>query len=251
MNSLKISIITVVYNNVSTLAEAIESVLMQTYSDIEYIIIDGNSTDGSVEVIKKYESRITRWISEPDKGLYDALNKGIAMATGDVIGILHSDDLFSNVNIISNIAHVFIEKECDIVYGDLEYVAKEDVNSVVRFWKSEPFKKKLLRRGWMPPHPTVFARQNCYKQMGFFDTTFTVAADYDLMLRFFRNYNIKCEYLPQVITKMRVGGKSNKSLKNIIRKSRDDYRSIRKNKVGGLWTLFMKNFLKVGQFFVK
>jgi glycosyltransferase len=245
---MKISIITVVYNNASTLGECIESVVFQTYPDIEYIVIDGNSTDGSKEVIKRHENKISRWISEPDKGMYDALNKGIGMATGEVIGILHSDDIFNSTSVITEITELFTKTGCDAVYGDLLYVAKDNPSKTIRYWKSMPFQPGLLRKGWMPPHPTFFVRKKCYETLGGFDTSFTVAADYELVLRFFSSGRLKCEYLPKVITKMRVGGKSNKSIRNIIRKSCDDYRSLRKNKVGGLWTLFLKNFSKVGQF---
>jgi glycosyltransferase len=245
---MRISIITVVYNNAKTLGDAIESVLNQTFNNIEYIIVDGNSNDGSQDIIRKYEKRIAHWVSEPDKGMYDALNKGILQASGDIIGILHSDDLFDNSSIISEIASVFDSTQCDAVYGDLVYVSRDDPSKIIRYWKSKPFTAKLLDKGWMPPHPTLFIRKKCYDRLKGFDISFPVAADYELMTRFLSSGELKCEYLPQIITRMRIGGKSNKNIKNIILKSYDDYRTIRRYRVGGIWTLFRKNFSKIDQF---
>jgi glycosyltransferase len=245
---MRISIITVVYNNAKTLAGAIESVLSQSYNNIEYIIVDGNSNDGTTDIIHKYENRLSYWVSEPDKGMYDALNKGILKASGDIIGILHSDDLFDHPSVVSEIASVFDSTHCDAVYGDLVYVSRDDPSKIIRYWKSKPFMTKLLRKGWMPPHPTLFIRKEWYDQLKGFDISFPVAADYELMIRFLSSGKLKCEYLPQIITRMRVGGKSNKNIKNIVLKSYDDYRTIHRYKVGGLWTLFRKNFSKLNQF---
>lgn len=248
---MKISIITSVYNNQETIAEAMDSVLSQTYTDIEYIIIDGGSTDDTVNIIKSYQNRIAVFISEPDKGIYDGLNKGIKLATGDVIGFLHSDDLYENNTVIEKVAQAFMASEIDSVYGDLTYVNKSDPTKVIRYWKSGEFTLKKLGRGWMPPHPTFFVKRAIYQQHGQFDTSFKIAADYDLMLRFLGKYKISTDYIPNVLIKMRVGGESNKSLKNVIRKSTEDLQAMRNNNIGGFLSLIFKNLSKVKQFIKK
>ena len=228
-----------------------DSVLSQTYTDIEYIIIDGGSTDDTVNIIKSYQNRIAVFISEPDKGIYDGLNKGIKLATGDVIGFLHSDDLYENNTVIEQVAQAFIENEIDSVYGDLTYVNKSDPTKVIRYWKSGEFTLKKLGRGWMPPHPTFFVKRDIYQQRGQFDTSFKIAADYDLMLRFLGKYKISTDYIPNVLIKMRVGGESNKSLKNVIRKSTEDLQAMRNNNIGGFLSLIFKNLSKIKQFIKK
>ena len=248
---MKISIITSVYNNQETIAEAMDSVLSQTYTDIEYIIIDGGSTDDTVNIIKSYQNRIAVFISEPDKGIYDGLNKGIKLATGDVIGFLHSDDLYENNTVIEKVAKAFMASEIDSVYGDLTYVNKSDPTKVIRYWKSGEFTLKKLGRGWMPPHPTFFVKRDIYQQRGQFDTSFKIAADYDLMLRFLGKYKISTDYIPNVLIKMRVGGESNKSLKNVIRKSTEDLQAMRNNNIGGFLSLIFKNLSKIKQFIKK
>ncbi|MBK8807565.1 MAG: glycosyltransferase [Bacteroidales bacterium] len=246
---MKFSIITAVYNNASSIEQAILSVLHQKNVSIEYILIDGGSTDGTVEIIKKYNSQISYFISEKDKGIYDALNKGLQQATGDVIGFLHSDDLFSHDNILNNISEKFTKIETDGVYGDLQYVDKIDINKVIRFWKSKPFNRSNLKYGWMPAHPTLFLKKEVYKKHGLFDTKYKISADYEFMIRILSDTTYKFDYLPQVITKMRVGGESNKSIKNIILKSKEDLKAIKKNKIGNLFTLVSKNLRKLSQFF--
>ena len=248
---MKISIITSVYNNQETIAEAMDSVLSQTYTDIEYIIIDGGSTDDTVNIIKSYQNRIAVFISEPDKGIYDGLNKGIKLATGDVIGFLHSDDLYENNTVIEQVAQAFMASEIDSVYGDLTYVNKSDPTKVIRYWKSGEFTLKKLRCGWMPPHPTFFVKRAIYQQHGQFDTSFKIAADYDLMLRFLGKYKISTDYIPSVLIKMRVGGESNKSLKNVIRKSKEDLQAMKNNNMGGMVSLIIKNLSKLQQFVCK
>jgi len=248
---LKISLITSVYNNQETIAEAIDSVLSQTYPDIEYIIIDGGSTDATVNIIKSYKNRLAAFISEPDQGIYDGLNKGIKLATGDVIGFLHSDDLYENNRVIEKVAQAFKDNDVDSVYGDLTYVNKNDPSKIIRYWKSGIFTRRKLAYGWMPPHPTFFVKRAIYQQFGLFDTSFKIAADYDLILRFLGKYAISTYYIPAVFIKMRVGGESNKSLKNILQKSREDLRAMQNNSVGNFISLLVKNFSKLQQFFVK
>jgi len=248
---LKISIICSVFNNKETIAEAIESVLGQTYANIELIVIDGSSTDGTLDVIRTYQERIAILVSEPDNGIYDGLNKGISCATGDVIGFLHSDDLYQDDRVIERVAQAFGEFDVDSVYGDLLYVSKEAPEKVIRYWKSGAFKPAKLRRGWMPPHPTLFIRRSVYRQYGLFDTRFSIAADYDLILRFLGKQGISTHYIPTVFIKMRMGGKSNSNLSNVLRKSYEDLRVLRNNEIGGISTLFLKNICKIPQFFSK
>lgn len=248
---MKISIITSVYNNKETISESIESVLSQTHSEIEYIIIDGASTDGTVDIIKGYENRISKYVSEPDNGIYDGLNKGISLATGDVIGFLHSDDIYQHNNVLDMVVKVFNDHQVDSVYGDLTYVDKNDTSRVIRHWKSGDFSLKKLHRGWMPPHPTFFVKRKIYEDAGTFDTSFKVAADYDIILRFLGKYKISVHYIPEVLIKMRLGGESNKSLKNIVEKSKDDLRAMKKNGIGHAGSLFLKNISKLRQFFIK
>jgi Glycosyltransferases involved in cell wall biogenesis len=248
---VKISIITAVYNNREHVGACIQSVLSQTYSNVEYIIVDGESTDGTVEVIRSFEGSVAKWVSEPDKGIYDALNKGIGMATGDVTGILHSDDLFGSHQILEHVAGVFEQTGCDAVYGDLVYVSRTDSEKVIRYWKSAPFDVRRFKQGWMPAHPTLFLKKKVYDTYGLFDLRFKIAADYDLILRTLASGKLKCEYLPEIITRMRVGGTSNKSIGNILKKSCEDYKALRRNHVGGFVALARKNVSKLGQFFHK
>jgi len=245
---MKFSIITAVHNNVAEIKHAVTSVLSQSYADIEYIVIDGASMDGTGEVIKSFGNSISKFISEPDKSIYDALNKGIALATGDIVGILHSDDLFGSNNTLEHIAEVFQQTGCDATYGDLLYVAKNDTSKIIRNWKSAPFRVNNFRHGWMPPHPTLFVKKEVFDRYGLFDLRYKIAADYDWMLRALGSGELRCEYLPEVITRMRVGGASNKSLRNIWQKSYEDWQALKKNKRGGLYTLFMKNATKLKQF---
>ena len=247
---MKISIITSVYNNKETIEDAIESVLSQTYENIEYVVVDGGSNDGTLDVINKYKDQIDILVSEPDKGIYDGLNKGVGLTTGDVVAFLHSDDLYADQDVVAKIAEKFQESGADGVYGDLVYTPKDDTDKILRYWKSKDFKEGMLEQGWMPAHPTLFLKKSVYDEYGNFDLSFKIAGDYDFMLRVLSG-GIRVTYLPMVFYKMRVGGESNKSLKNIIVKSKEDLRALQKNRVGGLQTLFIKNFSKLGQFIKK
>lgn len=245
---MKISIITATYNCQDTVKDAIESVISQDYPNIEYIIIDGASMDNTLKIIESYSYKISKIISEPDKGIYDALNKGISVSTGDYIGFLHADDIYANKNVISNIVKLIFEKKSDSAYADLQYVSKENTGKVIRYWKSGMFDRKNLKKGWMPPHPTFFVKTEIYNKYGVFDTSFKISADYDIILRFLGKYKISTAYLPKTILKMRVGGESNKSLKNIILKMREDLKALKKNKTGSIFTIFLKNISKIHQF---
>jgi glycosyltransferase len=249
---MNISIITATYNSAETIQETIESVLSQNDCDIEYVVVDGQSNDGTLDIIKKNESRFNgrmQWISEPDKGIYDALNKGIRLVTGDIIGFLHSDDVFASPSVINTIQEVFEKTNADVVYGDLIYVDQKNPEKVLRYWRSQPFSSSLLLRGWMPAHPTVFMKKEIYEQHGGFDLSFSISADYDFLLRVFQDNSLRSVYLPQVITKMRLGGTSNKTIRNIVIKSKEDYWALRKNGFSHAgWILAMKNISKLTQF---
>jgi glycosyltransferase len=245
---MKISVITAVYNNESTIADAIKSVLSQTYDDVEYIIIDGKSTDDTLKIVNSYKEDIDVIISESDSGIYDALNKGIANATGDVISFLHSDDLYTHENVLKEVSELFKSSNADSIYGDLVYVKKDNINKVVRYWKSGAFQHSKLKWGWMPPHPTFFVKRKVYEEHGVFDTGFRISADYDKILRFLGTHKISVAYLPEVLIKMRLGGESNKSLKNLQRKTSEDIKALRKNKIGGYSTIMIKNISKLPQF---
>ena len=248
---MKISIITSVYNNRKTIKDAIESVLEQTYENVEYIIVDGGSSDDTISIVKSYGDKISKFVSEKDKGIYDGLNKGVKHATGDVVAFLHSDDIYATPTILENVVKAFqSDQNFDGIYGDLVYTPKDDTIKVLRYWKSRDFDETLLAKGWMPAHPTLFLKREVYEKYGGFDLSFKIAGDYDFMLRVL-SAGIKVKYIPEVLYKMRVGGESNKSLKNIILKSKEDIRALRKNGVGGYGSLMIKNFSKIGQFIRK
>ncbi|WP_161887659.1 glycosyltransferase family 2 protein [Pontibacter russatus] len=246
---MKISIITIVYNNRETIADAIESVLAQTYPDIEYIVVDGQSTDGTVELVQSYGDRISKFISEKDAGLYDAINKGIRLATGDVVGLLHSDDLFESRDAIKAVAAAFRNNGTESIYADLVYVSRQDAGKVIRNWKSGIYKKNNFLYGWMPPHPTFYVKREVYERLGLYNTKFRSAADYELMLRYLYKEGISTAYVPEVLVRMRVGGKSNVTLANRWRANQEDFRAWQ---VNGLkpryYTRFLKPIRKLVQF---
>jgi glycosyltransferase len=245
---VKISVITATWNRAGTVGEALDSVLSQSHPDVEAIVIDGASTDGTLQVLEHYRPRLARLVSERDEGIYDALNKGIRLATGDVVGFLHADDLFEDSEVLSRVAQAFDDPDVDAVYGDLVYVRHEDVGHVVRYWRSGGYDSTALSRGWMPPHPTFYVRRAVYERLGGFDTRYRIAADYDSVLRLLSVGKIRAAYIPEVLVRMRVGGVSNRSLKTIFRKSAEDLRVLRRNGVGGVPTLLRKNLSKLSQF---
>lgn len=246
---IKISVVTAVLNRKGTIETALRSVQDQTYSALEHIIQDGVSTDGTLEIVERYRTDQMDVLSEKDSGIYDAINRGIRRATGDVIGLMHSDDFFASDTVLDQVAAAFADPGIDGVYGDLDYVAAEDTDKVVRRWRSGPYMQARLRQGWMPPHPTLYLRRGVFDQWGLYDPSYRIAADYDAMLRYLAKGEIRLAYIPQVLVKMRLGGESNRSLSRILRKSREDLRAIRTNQVGGLATLAVKNLSKIKQFF--
>ena len=243
----QISVVTAVYNKSDTLAQALDSVLSQTHPDVETVLIDGGSAEDTQRILQRYCERLDVFISEPDGGIYDALNKGIRNATGDVIGFLHADDLFAHERVLANIALAFEDPRIEAVYGDLVYVRHDHPEQVVRLWRAGSFDKAALRHGWMPPHPTFYARRSLYERLGGFDTRYRIAADYDCMLRFLSQPGIRTSYIPEVLVRMRTGGVSNRSLSNIFRKSQEDLAVAWRNKVGGVRTVAMKNLSKLSQ----
>jgi glycosyltransferase involved in cell wall biosynthesis len=249
---MKCTIITVSYNAIDTIESTINSVLSQDYNNIEYIIIDGNSSDGTKEIIHRYENRISKWISEKDNGIYDAMNKGIQLATGDIIGILNADDLYSSNDIISKVVNQITQSNADALYGDLKYVLKNDISKTIRFWKSGEYLDGKFLKGWMPPHPTFFVKKNIYNQLGLYRTDMPSAADYELMLRYIHVNKVKLTYLPELITIMREGGVSNKSLLNRWKANRDDLRAWQVNNIKpNAFTLILKPLSKLIQFVFK
>lgn len=248
---MKVSIITATYNSAETIRDTLLSLESQSYSDIEYIIIDGASKDNTLDVINNVSSRVTTIISESDKGIYDALNKGIATATGDVVGFLHSDDLFAYPDAIKDIVTQFHNDKCQAVYGDLEYVAQDDTNKVIRLWKSGQYTRSKLKSGWMPPHPTFYMKRELYIKFGSFDLGFKIAADYDSLLRYLWTHNISMSYIPKVVMKMRVGGASNRNLENIIIKTKEDVKALKNNQLFWPQALLIKNLSKIPQFIIK
>ena len=251
---MKFSIITISYNPGRLLKDTIDSVLGQDYPDIEYIIIDSGSTDGTVEMVKSYDGGISKFICEPDSGLYDALNKGIALATGGIIGFVHADDLLADSSVLSSVARIMTESGSDAVYGDIVYVSRDNTDRVIRYWQSGEYWPSRLKYGWMPPHTALYITKDVYERAKlangqYFDTSFRIASDYDFMMRILVKLKIHPAYLPRVLVKMRVGGASNKNIRNLFWKSREDYRAIRRNHIGGFGTLVTKNFRKLPQFF--
>lgn len=216
---MKISIITVSYNSARTIRDTIESVINQSYDNIEHIFVDGISEDDTIGIINSYNhEKIV--VSEKDKGIYDAMNKGVLLATGDIIGILNSDDLYEDTNIIETVMNQFSQyPSTDIVYGDLVYVKSDNVDKVVRKWKSMSYKNDFFDNGNVPPHPSLFIKRRIYEESGLFNLDFNLAADYEFMLRIFKKHNYKSKYINKVFVKMRMGGATNKSFSNIIKQN--------------------------------
>ncbi|HYN53142.1 MAG TPA: glycosyltransferase family 2 protein [Methylotenera sp.] len=224
-----ISIITVVFNGAETIRDTIESVLKQSYGNIEYIIVDGGSSDATVDILRQYDHVVDCWISEKDKGIYDAMNKGIALARGDVIGTLNADDFYIYDHVLENVAQVFLDPAIDACYGDLLYVNQNNVEKTVRFWKSNDYELGLFKSGWMPAHPTFFVRKSVYDRLGGFNLNYKIAADFELLFRFIEQNKIRTQYLPKVLVKMRLGGTTNQSWSNILKQNKEMITILRKH----------------------
>ncbi len=246
---IKVSIITVAYNSQATIKNTIDSVIKQTYQDIEYIVVDGDSTDDTANIVRSYGDKIALFISEPDKGLYDAMNKGICKATGDIIGILNSDDFYADDHVIQNVIDKIETTDADVCYADLNYVHPKQTSKIIRKWRSGNYSKKSFYYGWMPPHPTLFLSKQVYKKVGFFNLNFASSADYEMMLRIFLKNNFKVAYLPKTVVCMRAGGTSNVSLLNRIKANREDRRAWKINDLKPyFFTLFFKPLRKIFQY---
>lgn len=249
---MKVSIITIAYNAEETISETIKSVINQDYENIEYIIVDGASKDKTCEIIKSFGFKVSKFISEKDNGIYDAMNKGLALATGEVIGILNADDVYADTKVISDVVAKMQAEKTDSLYADLVYVKREDTNKITRYWRSGKYTKGKFLKGWMPPHPTFFVKREIYEKYGNFNLNLKSASDYEIMLRFLHKHEISVSYLPRVTTKMRVGGQSNVTLKNRIKANREDREAWKINGLKpGVFTLVRKPLSKVGQFFRK
>lgn len=249
---IKISVITVVLNNKSYIEDCIQSVINQNYQNYEYIIVDGGSTDGTIEIIKKHKDKINLWISEPDKGMYDAMNKGIGLATGEVIGFLHADDAYSNDRVLETIAKEFEVSAANSVFADLVYVRRDDTRKIVRYYRSNKFSPRLFAYGRMPAHPTFFVKRDCYKRFGFFKTDYAIAADYELMVRFIGKQNVTYQYLPEVIVKMKTGGRSTKNLRSNFILNQEIIRACAENDIKTNYLkVYSKYLTKISQLFVR
>ncbi len=246
---MKVSIITVTLNSARYLIDCIDSVRSQDHPDIEHIIVDGKSTDGTVNIIRKNESHIAAWISETDRGMYDAINKGIALASGDIIGILNGDDMFASADVISKIVRCFDETGTDSVYGDLVYVDPVNTGKVCRVWKGLPYKRTRFRTGWMPAHPTFYIKRSLIEKYGPYENHYFSAADYEFMARYLFLHRVSSHYLPGIIVKMRNGGISNGSIYRRLRANRRDYLAMKKNKIPfSLIVSILKPLSKIPQY---
>ena len=248
---MRISVVTAVRNGAPTIAGTLSSLRAQTHPSLEHIVQDGMSTDDTLARIAAFGLPDTRLVSEADGGLYDAINRGISRATGDVVGLLHADDQLAGPDVLAKVAALLEDAAIDGVYGDLEYVGRDDPTRVIRRWRAGAFDPGALRRGWMPPHPTLYLRREVFARAGLYDTGYRISGDYDAMLRFLTSAEVRLAYLPQVMVRMKMGGISNRSMAQLLRKSREDYRAIRRHGVGGLGTLVAKNVSKIGQFRVR
>ncbi len=247
---MKFSIVTVAYNAGSTIENTIQSVLCQQDVDVQYIIIDGASTDNTMDIIGRYSEKIDVIISEPDDGIYSAMNKGLEFAEGDIVAFLNADDIYADNSVLYRIAKVFELHNVDACYGDLVYVDKHKPDKIVRYWKSRKFKKGLFKSGWMPAHPTFFAKKEIYEKFGDFDEQFKLQSDFDLTMRFMELHEISTYYFPEVLVNMMMGGTSNKRISNIIRGNLEAYRSCKKNGLNVNCVFILRKMLsRVPQFF--
>lgn len=245
-----ISIITVCFNSANTIESTIRSITEQDYPDVEHIVVDGGSTDGTREIVASSTS-VSKFTSEPDDGIYDAMNKGIAMASGEIVGILNADDFYASNDVLSHIAKVFENPDIDACYADLVYVGREDTDKVVRYWKSRAYKSGLFRHGWMPAHPTFFCRKSVYERYGNFDLDYEIAADVELLFRFLEKHQLQSVYLPKTLIKMRLGGTTNQSWRNIKTQNAEVLSALNKHygRVSRIRFFLGKLFNRSSQFF--
>ena len=249
---MKISIITVCLNNSDTIEDAICSIQSQDHTDKEHIVIDGGSTDGTIDIVNRYKDKIDLIISEPDNGIYDAMNKGIYHSSGDIVGILNADDVYADNNVLSSVANSLRNPKIPICYGDLIYVFRKNSNKIVRYWKPFPNAQEILKKGDYPPHPTLFLRKEIYLRYGSFDLNFLMAADVELMVRLIGKYQLKSAYIPRILVKMKTGGESNKSFKNILLQNYWIYKAYKQNKMPFPIYFFLRKIgFRLKQFIIK
>jgi glycosyltransferase involved in cell wall biosynthesis len=247
---MRISVITVCYNSGATLADTLDSVSAQNFPDLEHIVVDGGSTDNTLDIVKAHGTRVSRLLHGPDLGLYDAVNKGIRVSTGDVVGIMHSDDIYSGPEVLQKVADFMGRAAVDSCYGDLVYVERNDIKKITRYWRSGDFAPERFRVGWMPPHLAFFLRRAMYEKHGLYDLSFPLASDYELMLRMLYRHKVTCAYLPDVLVKMRAGGASGYGPFNTPRMLLENYRAWRRNGLSSTpLTFLLKPLLKLRQFY--
>jgi len=246
---MKISVITASFNSASTIADTLRSISAQTYKEVEHLVIDGGSRDSTLQIVRALGCPEIKVVSEPDHGIYDAMNKGLKMATGDIVGFLNSDDMYADPHVLQRVAEAFRDPRIDVVYGDIVFVAEKDTSRVVRLWTSRPYTPGLCSRGWMPPHPSLYVRRSVYEKYGNYDLAFPAAADFEMALRLLDMAQKKSAYIPAVQVRMRMGGQSTRSIRNIIAGSREVSRACRKHGLpGGTYFLIMRLLAKVPQF---
>lgn len=230
--ALKISIVTAAFNSEATIEDTLRSIDGQTYDEVEHLVMDGGSNDSTMDVLSRFEAPERKVVSEPDNGIYDAMNKGIVQASGDVIGFLNADDFYESSDVVAEIARAFQNPDVDIVFGNLRYVDAEDTSKVIRDWSSEPFREGMFRRGWMPPHPTVYARRAVFEEVGLFDSEYSICADWEWLFRAFEVSRHRTCFLDRYFVKMRIGGVSNSSISNVLRSNGEAMRAFRKHGQG-------------------
>lgn len=247
---LKISVITVCFNSAETIADTLRSVASQTHAEVEHIVVDGGSSDGTLAIIDRHRERLAKIISEPDHGVYDAMNKGIMLATGDVVGFLNADDVYADATALAAIAAAFGTPGVEACYADLVYVDKQDMRKIVRYWQPGEYRYGLFRTGWMPPHPTFFVRREVFERFGMFDLQYRLQADFELAMRFLEVHRIRTAYIPRILVNMRMGGMSNNSYVNILKGNLEAYRACRKNGLPvGIFFILRKLYSRLPQFF--
>lgn len=247
---MKISVVTVAKNAGATIKDTLLSVAGQTHAPVEHIVIDGASTDETLAVVRRYGDHVSMTVSEPDQGLYHAMNKGISLASGDVIGTLNADDVYAHGDVLSRVAEVFADPAVEACYADLVYVRRHDPGRVVRYWKSRPFVPGSFARGWIPAHPTFFVRREVYDRYGGFDLRYRFQSDFDLTMRLLQVYGINSVYIPEILVRMRMGGTTNKSVVNIIKGNMESFRACRNHGIRvGPWFFVAKFAMRLPQFF--
>ena len=250
MSDPRISVVTVCFNSAATIGDTLASVANQRGVNFEHVVVDGASSDATMEIVTGFTPEVARLISEPDRGLYDAMNKGMAAATGDIIGYLNSDDVYSDDDVLQKVAKAFADVNVDACYGDLVYVQQDDISRVARYWRSRPYSPGLIERGWMPAHPTFFLRRSILQELGGFDIHYRYHADFDLMVRLFLRRKIRCAYIPEILVRMRTGGKTNHSIRNVMRGNLESLESLRSHGAAVTPMFFVGKLLsRVPQFF--